>query len=55
MNIEASTKCAHPACGCSKEKDSNYCSQSCKDAADLTEIACHCGHTGCSTGARVAS
>jgi hypothetical protein len=49
MSIERPTKCAHPACGCPTEKSSNYCSQSCKDAADLIEISCPCGHLGCTT------
>ena len=47
MSTEMLTKCAHPACGCAAEKDTDYCSQSCKDAAALTEIACQCGHPGC--------
>lgn len=44
-------KCTHPACGCSTREDSEYCSQSCKEAADLTEIACQCGHPGCDVAA----
>ena len=32
-----------------KEKQSNYCSQSCEEAAHLTDIAYHCGHLGCLT------
>jgi len=47
MSVETLNKCAHPACGCGTTKDSNYCSQSCKEAADLTEIKCQCGHSGC--------
>jgi hypothetical protein len=46
-------KCAHPACGCLPEAGNDYCSQTCKEAADLTEIACQCGHSGCAVqGAR---
>ena len=52
MSSETSPKCAHPACGCLTIKDSKYCSQSCQEAADLTEIACQCGHPGCAAQAR---
>jgi hypothetical protein len=47
MSTENPNKCAHPACGSPKQKDSSYCSQSCKAAGGLAEIACHCGHPGC--------
>lgn len=47
MSVKTSHDCEHPACGCPKTKGSNFCSDSCKDAADLTEIACQCGHPGC--------
>ena len=49
MSKENPNKCAHPACGCRKDKESSYCSQSCKDASGLAEIACHCGHPGCAS------
>ncbi len=39
-------KCAHPACRCII-KDAKYCSQFCTEAANLTEIACQCGHKDC--------
>jgi hypothetical protein len=48
MSTETANKCAHPACRCVTDRDSNYCSQFCKEAANLTEIACQCGHTACS-------
>jgi hypothetical protein len=53
MAIETKTKteCAHPACGCMKETGSEHCGQSCKDAGALAEIACKCGHPGCSVHA----
>jgi hypothetical protein len=44
-------KCAHPACICSRTKDSKYCSAYCKAAADTTELTCNCGHAGCGTEA----
>jgi hypothetical protein len=43
-------KCEHPACTCMARAESNYCSQSCEDAADMTEISCNCGHAGCEMG-----
>jgi hypothetical protein len=46
MGAETLTKLAHPACGCVTE-DSDYSGQSGKEAGDLTEIPCHCGHSGC--------
>jgi len=49
MSIETPTKCVHPACVCPTQTDNNYCSQSCEDAAGLSEIACQCGHPGCAT------
>jgi len=49
MTIAAENKCKHPACSCPTEKGSNFCSQSCEEAGDLTEIACQCGHPNCST------
>lgn len=49
MNTETTAKCAHPACGCAKTDDKKYCSQSCADAAGLSEIACQCGHPDCPT------
>ena len=41
-------KCAHPACTCQVGPDQKYCSQYCKDAGGTMEIACNCGHAGCS-------
>jgi hypothetical protein len=40
-------KCEHPACSCMVPEGTTYCSQSCEDAADMTEISCNCGHPGC--------
>lgn len=44
-------KCVHPGCNCPKAEDSDYCSAYCKDAGDLAEIECSCGHDGCSLAA----
>ncbi len=42
-------KCAHEGCGCPVTGDNKYCSDHCSAAgdADMTEIACDCGHPGC--------
>ena len=40
-------KCAHPACSCTVDKNTKYCSQYCEDAGDTMEISCNCGHQGC--------
>ena len=40
-------KCQHPACNCVPPKGESYCSESCKDAAKIIELACQCGHPGC--------
>jgi len=43
-------KCAHPACNCNVEANSpygKYCSEHCKDAAQITELRCGCRHAGC--------
>lgn len=48
MAEETQKKCAHPACICPAQPGSHYCSTSCEDAKDTTEISCNCGHPGCS-------
>jgi hypothetical protein len=42
-------KCAHPACKCVVRTDEfdDYCSARCRDAAELTELRCECGHPEC--------
>ena len=55
MSTELSEKCAHPACGCATVEGGKYCSQSCKEAADLTEISCQCGHADCAVEGRSAA
>ncbi|HTP87459.1 MAG TPA: hypothetical protein VMH81_27780 [Bryobacteraceae bacterium] len=44
---EKDRKCAHPACDCEVDENNKYCSTYCKDAGDVTEIACNCGHAEC--------
>jgi hypothetical protein len=43
-------KCKHNLCDCAAAEDSDYCSEYCENASDtgITEIACSCGHPGCS-------
>ncbi len=45
---DTSKKCAHPSCKCIAPEHQKYCSSSCEDAGDLTEINCNCGHAACS-------
>jgi hypothetical protein len=45
-----SEKCAHESCICMVADDGEfgaYCSAHCRDAKDLTELRCECGHAGC--------
>jgi hypothetical protein len=44
------TKCAHPACECTVAKGGEwgkYCSETCKEKGDQTELHCECHHKGC--------
>jgi len=40
-------KCEHPACQCLAPEGEDYCSEICKNAGDLTELSCECGHEAC--------
>lgn len=40
-------KCANPACSCPAPNKEKYCSAHCEGIADKIEIACTCGHEGC--------
>ena len=40
-------KCKHPACHCEAPAGESYCSTSCKDAGEITELACQCDHPHC--------
>ena len=42
-------KCANPTCTCIPPDKEKYCSAHCEGIADKLEIACQCGHAGCST------
>ncbi|MGI8469270.1 MAG: hypothetical protein ACR2N3_12540 [Pyrinomonadaceae bacterium] len=43
-------KCKHDACSCTIDKDTDYCSPQCENAAKqgIIAIECECGHPGCS-------
>ena len=47
---DENNKCGHEACVCAVGDDEKYCSPECESAGaqDITEIACDCGHAGCS-------
>jgi len=47
---DENNKCGHEACVCAVGGDEKYCSPECESAGaqDITEIACDCGHAGCS-------
>ena len=43
-------RCAHPACKCLVQKDGpfgKYCSEHCKESADISELRCECRHPAC--------
>ena len=54
MTDAKNKKCAHRLCSCIAPEDSKYCSPNCEAAKDTTDIACGCGHSGC-TGAVAAA
>ncbi len=48
MNIEGKTeKCANPQCKCTDQSMGGCCSDSCKNAVEIAEPECHCGHPDC--------
>lgn len=45
-----SEKCAHESCVCLVPENGEfgkYCSAHCREAKDLIELRCHCGHDAC--------
>jgi hypothetical protein len=40
-------KCAHASCSCTVSDGKKFCSQSCEDSADVTELGCDCDHPSC--------
>lgn len=47
---DENNRCGHEMCGCAVGEDEEYCSPQCEAAGeeDMTDIACNCGHPGCS-------
>ena len=48
--MDSPKKCKHESCVCTVPNNGEfgaYCSAHCRDAADLTELRCECGHAGC--------
>ena len=45
--MNASKECAHPACNCALGYGQQYCSETCADAKNVTELACQCQHPAC--------
>jgi len=46
-DVMANETCAHPACTCVPAVGERYCSTTCKDAKDMTELKCGCNHPEC--------
>jgi hypothetical protein len=44
---EPTDECAHPACHCPAELESEYCSDYCRYAPPIPEAVCRCGHAEC--------
>ena len=45
--MSSTSKCAHPACNCIPPDGEKYCSDTCANAKEMTELACQCKHAGC--------
>ena len=45
--MNTTSKCAHPACNCVPSKGKEFCSEACRDAKSITELACQCQHPDC--------
>jgi len=43
--------CAHPACNCLVDGDTEYCSDYCEDA-EASDTSCKCAHAGCAVGGK---
>jgi hypothetical protein len=41
--------CEHPACVCEVTNDAfgKYCSEHCRDAGEMNDLKCECGHDAC--------
>jgi hypothetical protein len=45
MSDDEEKTCAHPACDCEANEESDYCSNACAESD--SEGRCHCKHSGC--------
>jgi hypothetical protein len=45
--MNATSKCAHPACNCVPAQGEKFCSGFCHDAKGITELTCQCRHSAC--------
>ena len=45
--MNATSKCAHPACNCQPADGKGYCSDSCANAKGIVELTCQCQHPEC--------
>jgi hypothetical protein len=45
--MNATPKCAHPACNCIPAEGKEFCSEACRDAKAMTELVCQCQHSNC--------
>jgi hypothetical protein len=43
----ANKKCAHPPCDCNAGRGEPFCSVYCRQAGDVSEFECDCGHVDC--------
>lgn len=49
-----SDKCAHDSCVCMVAEGGEFgkfCSAHCRDAKEIAELRCECGHAGCAADA----
>jgi hypothetical protein len=40
-------KCAHPPCDCYAGREEQFCGVYCRNAGDISEFECECGHVDC--------
>lgn len=45
--MNTTSKCAHPACNCVPGEGKEFCSEACRDAKNMAELARQCQHSDC--------
>lgn len=45
--MNATSKCAHPACSCAPAADKKHCSDACADTKNAAKTTCECKHPVC--------